>query len=436
MQQNATVEIREQFESFLREYYHEDIANLARSFPKDTTSLTVDFLDLWRSNPDLADDLREHPGKLLPVLEDAVGMVDHPINQDLTDVTVRITGLNDEHCYAPGDVRSEHAGRLVGITGTLERVTTTSDIPEQLVHECQRDGNVVITPQDPSSDGLQEPHSCPNCERQGPFRLLDTHEKSEWSDYAKLRIQSRPDVGEGSDGKLRGYALNDLIDHGGEDGLVGRAGEPVTVYGVLERQQKSGNGENDLLFDHVLRCLSVEFERDDETVDVEAHRDTFKELAARDDAIDLWQDSIAPQLHTTDAWDAAMEFAIPYLFGAPRIDIPRGPTYRGDLHFLLVSDFGMGKSTFKEDIEAYSPKCISKSTTALSSGVGLTAAAVKDDFGEGQWTIKPGLLVRANGGHLLLDEIDKGPDELTDMNDALVGHLRVTDGRHGDGQPD
>jgi len=120
-----------------------------------------------------------------------------------------------------------------------------------------------------------------------------------------------------------------------------------------------------------------------------------------------------------------MEFAVAYLFGAPRIDITGGPTYRGDLHFLMITDFSMGKSTFKSDIEAYSPKCVSKSTTALSSGVGLTAAAVKDDFGEGQWTIEPGLLVRANEGHLLLDEIDKGPDELTDMNDALEGEQVV-----------
>ncbi|MFB6198938.1 MAG: hypothetical protein ABEI52_11840, partial [Halobacteriaceae archaeon] len=243
------------------------------------------------------------------------------------------------------------------------------------------------------------------------------------SDYSKLRIQARPDTD--NDGKIPGYALNDLIDVGGDGGLLSRAGEPVVAYGIVRRVQKSGRGENGLLFDHLLEVKAVEFERDKDTVNVEKHRDEFEQLAERPDAIDLFAESIAPHLHETEAWETAMEFAVAYLFGAPRIDITDGPTYRGDLHFLIVTDYGMGKSTFKEDIEAYSPKSISKSTTALSSGVGLTAAAVKDDFGEGQWTIKPGLLVRANGGHLLLDEIDKGPDQLTEMNDALEGEQVV-----------
>ena len=199
----------------------------------------------------------------------------------------------------------------------------------------------------------------------------------------------------------------------------------MTVYGVVRRVQKSGRGENSLLFDHVLDVRAVEFDRDEETVDVAKHRETFEEMAAEPDAVDRFARSIAPNLHETDAWGVAMEFAVAYLFGAPRIDINMGPTYRGDLHFLIISDYGMGKSDFASDIEAYSPKCISKSTTALSSDVGLTAAAVKDDFGEGQWTIKPGLLVKANGGHLILDEIDKGPDDLTDMNDALEGKQQV-----------
>lgn len=406
---------------FYTDYYREDIARLAQQYPNDTTSLWVDYNDVWRFDPDLADDLRDHPEELLEHFEEAVDMVDIPLDVDLSDVTVRVENVEQEHCYAPGEVRKDVAGKYVGITGTLERVTTTNDLPRTLVFECQRDGHRVTVPQPETADDIQEPHECPNCQRQGPFQII--HDEGDWSDYAKLRIQSRPDTATDAEGKISGFVLDDLIDAGGDGGLIGRAGEPVTVYGIIKRVQKQDG--NTLLFDHVLEARAVEFDRDNETVNVEDHRDEFEQLADRDDTVELWRESIAPQLHATDAWNAAMEFAIAYLFGAPRIDIPQGPTYRGDLHFLMVSDYGMGKSTFKEDIEAYSPKCISKSTTALSSGVGLTAAAVKDDFGEGQWTIKPGLLVRANGGHLLLDEIDKGPDQLTDMNDALEGEQVV-----------
>jgi replicative DNA helicase Mcm len=418
---NTDHELLEDLVAFYEDYCKQDILKLAQHYPNDTSSLTVDYDDLWRHNPDFAADLRNHPDDFLTHMEDAVAMVDIPLDVGLEDVTVRVTDVEDEYCYAPGEVRKDEAGKYIGVTGTLERVTTAKDLPETLVWECDRDGRQIEVPQDPTADDTQEPYECPNCTRQGPFTV--NHRESEWSDYVKLRIQSRPDTAADAEGKLVGFALDDLIDAGGENGLLGRAGEPVTVYGIVNRVQQD-NG-NTLLFDHKLEARAIEFDRDNQTVDVDEHREAFTDLAEREDTIELWRESIAPQLHATDAWNAAMEFAIAYLFGAPRIDIPGGPTYRGDLHFLMVSDYGMGKSTFKEDIEAYSPKCLSKSTTALSSDVGLTAAAVKDDFGEGQWTVKPGLLVRANGGHLLLDEIDKGPDELTNMNDALEGEQVV-----------
>ena len=408
--------------TFYGNYYKEEIAQIAKE-PNDRKSLWVDHQDLWRFNPDLADDLRNHPEQILEHMEEAVDMVDVPLQVDLTNVTVRVSGLNDEHVYPPNQIRKDHGGMYIGIRGILERVTSTSDLPETVVFECNRCGTPTEIPQVISDNDLQEPHECEACERQGPFSIVER--ESEWSDYAKIRIESAPDAGEDESGKIAGYVLNDLIDYGGETGLVGRAGEPVTIYGIVQRVQKQGRGENKLLFDHFVEIKAIEFDRDDETVDVLEHKDIFTELSNKPNAVDLFAESIAPNLHATEAWETAFEFAVAYLFGAPRVDIDQGPTYRGDLHFLIISDYGMGKSDFSSDIEAYSPKCISKSTTALSSGVGLTAAAVKDDFGEGQWTIRPGLLVKANGGHLILDEIDKGPDELTDMNDALEGKQQV-----------
>jgi replicative DNA helicase Mcm len=46
-----------------------------------------------------------------------------------------------------------------------------------------------------------------------------------------------------------------------------------------------------------------------------------------------------------------------------------------------------------------------------TSGVGLTASAVKDDFGEGGWTLKAGALVLSSGGICMADELDKMSDE-------------------------
>jgi len=407
---------------FLELHYREEIAALAGEYP-ERKALEISHSDVWRFDPDFADDLREHPDTILGHLEEAVCYVDIPVGVELDDVSVWVTELNETHTYAPPEIRAEHGGNYVSVHGVLERITTTSDLPVVLVFQCEMCDAKYKIPQSPTQDEPQHPHECDEaqggCGRSGPFHIVG--EEGEWTDYAKIRIQTRPDVQDASEGEITGYVLDEMVDQGGENGLFGRAGEPVTVSGVVERIQKTGRGENQMLFDSILRVNGIEFPRDEDTVNVEEHREEFERLADRDDAVDIFADSIAPHLHGTDALETAFEFSVAYLFGAPRIDVPKGPTYRGDLHFLMISDYGMGKSALMSDLREYSPKCIKKSTTALSSNVGLTAAAVKDDFGEGQWTVKPGLLVKANGGHLLLDEIDKGPDELTKMNDALEG---------------
>jgi len=413
----------DKFTEFMATYYKQEVAEIAIS---DHNHVTVDYSDLFSFSEDIAADLLDNHATIIQKLEQAAANVDTPASVAVGDITVRVVGLNETDTYSPGEIRKDQGGEYVAIEGVLDRVTSTSDLPKQITFKCKRCGICTeVIPQDITNNELQEPHECVDCERNGVWSMDLDHPQTEWHDYAKLRINSRPDASDNEEGAIPGYLLDDLIDVGGESGIFGRAGEPVTIHGVVRRVQKTGRQENNLLFDHLIDVKAVEFERDNETVEVEKHREAFEELADRPDAVDVWADSIAPQLHGTDAWETAFEFSVAYLFGAPRIDIPEGPTYRGDLHFLIISDFGMGKSTFKEDIQAYSPKCISKSTTALSSGVGLTAAAVQDDFGEGQWTLKPGLLVRANGGHLILDEIDKGPEELTEMNDALEGEQVV-----------
>jgi len=409
------------FMDVIEQYERDQLGELAQGYPHDKRSLWIDYADVVSYDPALADDFMESPRDVLKGAEAALGKIDLPVDVDLSKCSVRVHNVEETYTYTPGEIRKDHAGKFVGVTGTLERVTTPDDVAEEVVFRCRSCGGYNPYPQDPAKGELRQPDQCGSCEKRATMDVVE--DQGEWSDYTKVRIQSPPNAGDSESGKLVGYVMNDLIDYGGDHGILGRAGEKVTVNGFVRRVQK--DGDNELLFTNVLEVNSIEYEKDNDAVDVAAHREEFEALADRDDAVDLIAESLAPNLHTTPSWDAAMEFAVAYLFGAPPINIPSGPTYRGDLHFLMITDFGMGKSTFKQDIQAFSPNCISKSTTALSSGVGLTAAATKDDFGEGQWTITPGLLVRANGGHLILDEIDKGPEELTDMNDALEGEQVV-----------
>jgi replicative DNA helicase Mcm len=406
---------------FYDRYYQDEISELAQAHAsnKERESLYIEYGDLWTFDADLAHDWINKPTDMQAYAEDALANYDLPADVDLSGAHVRLRGFDDDMRLAPSDLTKDHAGDYVAIHGDLSRVTNPDDIPLEIAYECQRCGTMTYMPVDASADDLPEPTECQGCERKGPFSTVDR--QSDWEDYCKLKVEAPPEAnGDLQNDSIEGFAVGDVVHYGHEYGLLGRTGERATVYGVVERRQKNpGRNGNSLLFERILRVEAVEFDAEEDTVEIEQHRDEFEELANRPDAVDLFASSLAPELYATDAWETAMEWGIAYLFSSPRIDIPNGPTYRGDIHGGIISDFGMGKSMFASGVADYSPNVIRKSATGLASDVGLTAAAVKDDFGEGQWTIKPGLLVRANGGHLILDEIDKGPDDLSKINDSI-----------------
>ena len=83
-----------------------------------------------------------------------------------------------------------------------------------------------------------------------------------------------------------------------------------------------------------------------------------------------------------------------------------GTTIRGDMHVLLIGDPGVAKSQLLRYMSNLAPRGIYASGKSASAA-GLTAAAVKDDFGDGRWTLEAGALVLADKGLACIDELDK-----------------------------
>jgi len=74
---------------------------------------------------------------------------------------------------------------------------------------------------------------------------------------------------------------------------------------------------------------------------------------------------------------------------------------------LLIGDPGTGKSQMISYVENIAPRSVYTSGKG-SSAAGLTAAAVRDDFGDGQqWSLEAGALVLADKGIAAVDELDK-----------------------------
>lgn len=423
----ADEETFQDFVDFLRQYYREEVATLAQTYPQDTRSLEIDYTDLFTFSPEHADRFvenrqNERGETVKDLLESALGEVDLPIpasfeSREYQSPHVRVQ-LPAEQTYGVGEVRDAHRGQRVAVSGQIERVTKPASRFVTAVFVCQRCGYETVVPQ--SQDDFQEPYECESCERQGPFQL--DPEKSESVDHVALKLKEPPEVANGSGSSLVVYVEDDLLSVDGRR-LTDCSGERAKISGVLQYDLSDTEGSNARpVVGEFLEAEAITLtgnRRKD--IDIDEHRAEFEELAGRDDAFELLRDSIAPSIYGGENLQQVLAGAVLFLFGGYR-KAADGEAYRGDIHLFAVGDPGTGKSTIAENVAELSPHCEVASGTNVT-GVGLTAAAEQDDdFGNGTWTLKPGLLPKANGGHAVLDEIDKMPAGAAQkLHDALEG---------------
>ncbi|PIV70301.1 MAG: cell division protein [Euryarchaeota archaeon CG01_land_8_20_14_3_00_38_12] len=88
-------------------------------------------------------------------------------------------------------------------------------------------------------------------------------------------------------------------------------------------------------------------------------------------------------------------------------------------HNFIANDIYVHNSQLLRYITQISPRGIYASGKAASAA-GLTAAAVRDEFGEGRWTLEAGALVLADKGIAAIDELDKmSTQDRSAMHEAM-----------------
>lgn len=412
----------EHFTDFVDRYYSEEIAEIATS---DKTELHIDIGKLCEFLPlDDYETVCENPLKYQRVLQESVQRCDSGRNA-LGECHVKLvdeSGADIQH-YGVSEIDSGNVKEYVGVSGQLAAVTKIRSFPRVAQFYCRKCGSAGRRKQN-TREFIEPDVSC-QCEA-APTWELDFKE-TEWQDHRKLKIQQPPeDAANGETQHITAHVFGEATTDIHNTPLTERAGQDVIVYGTVELRQQEGRGASDYLFNHYLTGNAVVFEESGvNAIDIKQHRDEIERHASADDVYQRFWKSVAPQIKPVGRMELAMRVGAAYLFGAPRIDPADGPMYRGDIHIAFIGDPGMAKSVLLEGLAKFSPDAEHRSATGLASDVGLVAAAVEDDFGEGGWSLKPGILVRA-GMHAIVDEIDKGPDKLEHINDALEGKQIAT----------
>ena len=311
--------------------------------------------------------------------------------------------INIRFCCLPKkidvrDIRSHHINTFLSVEGILRKTTEVRPRLIQAVFRCLQCGTITA-PYRQEYSRFQEPYRpCAQCERQTKMELVPS--LSTFVDAQKLRIQESPEG-------LRGGEQPQTLDVDVTDDLTGTVapGDRVIINGILRSVQRINHGNKSTLFDIYIEANSIEIgEKEFEEVEIsEEDEKIIRDLSADPEIYDKISHSIAPSIYGMQDVKTAISLV---LFGGIAKEMPDGSSLRGDIHMLLVGDPGIAKSQVLRYVIKLSPRGIYTSGKS-STSAGLTATAVKDEFGDGRWTLEAGALVLADMGIAAVDEMDK-----------------------------
>jgi len=379
--------------------YKKQLGEISREYPHKR-SLVIDYREIEKFGKvgiGLADELLENPGKVIEDVWEAVRANQLIRTKDAKEpkgINIRFTNLPKK--TAIRDIRSEDINTFVSVDGILRK---TTEVRPRIVEAVFRCPAGHFTKKEQKYGKFIEPDGCATdgC----TFKKIELLPKrSKFVDSQKLRIQESPEG-------LRGGEQPQTLDVDVTDDLSGTVspGDRVIINGILRSMQRVVKGEKSTVFDIFLECNSIEVaEKEFEEVEIdEKAEDEIVRLSKDPMIYRMITHSIAPTIYGGE--DVKQAIAL-QLFGGIAKEMPDGSRLRGDIHVLLIGDPGIAKSQLLRYVVKLSPRAIYTSGQS-STAAGLTATAVKDEFGEGRWTLEAGALVLADMGVAAVDEMDK-----------------------------
>jgi replicative DNA helicase Mcm len=390
--------VTEKWEDFLKRYYWDELIDLSNSYP-EKRSLLIRFSEMDIYDPTIADMLLDDPDVTLESATRALREMDIPTGVTLDEANLRIIKLPRK--VKIRDIRSNDIGKLVSIEGLVTKATEVRPRIVEAAFECPFCHHIFSLVQ--TGTQFKEPYECPQedggCGRKVQrFTLLV--DKSKFANAQKVRLQESPE-------ELRGGELPQALDVNLEDDISGEVspGDRILVTGILRSYQRITQFGKKLFFDIYLDSNSLELKQE-EFEEIEISEEDEREIMELKAQPNLYEDFIKSIAPSISGYKEIKEAMVLQLFSGVPKKLPDGTRVRGDIHLLLVGDPGVAKSQLLTYLVNLAPRGLYTGGKS-SSAAGLTAAAVRDEFGEGRWTLEAGALVLADKGIAAVDEIDK-----------------------------
>jgi len=299
------------------------------------------------------------------------------------------------------DVKADRVGKLCAVRGIVTRATEVKPMMQVATYTCDQCGSETYQPiNSPSFMPLTQ---CPSTDcttnKSGGKLYLQTR-GSKFIKFQEIKIQEHSSAVPTGD-----IPWTMTVLARGELTRLTQPGDHIAVTGVFLPLMRQGfaamsGGLLSETYMEAHRIVQMNKTEDDEMEEGVLTEEEISQVA-EDDFYDKLACSIAPEIYGHE--DVKKALLLLLVGGVDRVS--KGMKIRGNIHICLMGDPGVAKSQLLTFIDRLAPR--SQYTTGRgSSGVGLTAAVVKDPL-TNELTLEGGALVLADQGICCIDEFDK-----------------------------
>ncbi|KAG7379878.1 Mcm2-7 hexameric complex component [Phytophthora pseudosyringae] len=301
------------------------------------------------------------------------------------------------------EVKAAKVGALVRIKGMVTRVSTVKPLLTVATYTCEACAYEVY--QEVKARQFNPLTQCPSerCQtNRAQGRLIMQTKASKFDKYQEVKFQELPDqVPMGHIPRALTVYLRGELTRTCEPGAL------VTICGVFlplpyspQRQMQMGLVTETYLeatdvVNHKKRYSAMESSEAMESA-------VLRLQEGQENVYEVLSQSLAPEIYGHEDVKKAL---LLLLIGGVTKRMDEGMKLRGDLNVLLMGDPGVAKSQLLKHIATVAPRGV-YTTGKGSSGVGLTAAVVRDATTK-EMTLEGGALVLADMGICCIDEFDK-----------------------------
>ncbi|XP_072033862.1 DNA replication licensing factor mcm7-like [Amphiura filiformis] len=443
--------------SFLSDFYQEgdDVkqgknfkygSQLVKLAHREQVALTIDLDDVNEIDPELAEAIQENTRRYTNLFADAVQDMlpeykdrDVKYSKDALDVYIEHRLLMEQRLRGPNapepqdarnqfpaelmrrfeiyfkapsqqkglsvrDVKANNIGKLVNVRGIVTRCTEVKPMMTVATYTCDQCGAETYQPI--NSPSFMPLLMCPGQEcttnKSGGRLYLQTR-GSKFVKFQEIKIQEHSDQV-----PVGNIPRSMTVLSRGETTRQTQPGDHVSITGIFLPMLRTGFRQmaQGLLSETFMEAHSIV--KMNKAADAEM---TLQELSeeeiqqiAEEDFYDKLASSIAPEIYGHE--DVKKALLLLLVGGVDRS--PKGMKIRGSINICLMGDPGVAKSQLLGFIDRLAPR--SQYTTGRgSSGVGLTAAVMKDPV-TNEMVLEGGALVLADEGVCCIDEFDKMND--------------------------